>query len=345
MLNRNPLSFGISALSAVTFVALGLVLVAVPAAQAGVVSCPADIVACGCTITDSSIHTLANNISASDGLTGKGDCIDIKHANATLDGNGFDADGASAGVGVRILSGATRASVQNFDEVEDWDIGIEDDAGSANINANNFDNNGTAGVFLNSVNKTVVDDFDADDATGACIILKNSNTNTIHDFEVDDCGANGIMVTGSNRNSFSGFDADDNAGDGVNLKNSSKNSLSNCTIDDNGGNGATFKNSNKNSLTGCEIDDNLSDGVFVDPSSQVKIADGTVDDNGLNGVEIDRGSKFNSVTFNCAFGNGDTDLLDDNAACSNGKNVWTNNGFDSSSPSSCIPQTTSSFCD
>ena len=333
---RDRLSFGIRALSAVTFVALGLVLVAVPAAQAGVVPCPASITKCGCTITDANIHTLANDISASDGLTGKGDCIDIKHANATLDGNGFDADGASAGVGVRILGGATRASVQNFDEVQDWDIGIEDDAGSANINANNFDNNGTAGVFLNSVNKTVVDDFDADDASGVGIIVKNSNTNTIHDFETDDCGANGIMVTGSNRNSFSAFDSDDNAGDGVNLKNSSKNSMSNCDLDDNGGNGATFKNSNKNSLTGCQIDDNLADGVFVDPSSQVKVADGTVDDNALNGIEIDRGSIFNSVTFNGATGNGDTDLLDDNAACAAGKNVWTNNCFNISSPSSCI---------
>jgi hypothetical protein len=329
----NRLSFGIGTLS----VALGLlVMTAVPAAQAGIVSCPALITQCGCTITDANIHTLANNISAADGLTGKGDCIDIKHANATLDGDFNDADGAGAGVGVRILSGATRASVQNFDEVDGWDVGIEDDAGSANINFNNFDSNGTAGVFLNSVNKTVVDDFDADDNAGACIILKNSNTNTLHDFNADDCGANGIMVTGSNRNSFSTFDSDDNAGDGVNFKNSSKNSMTNCTIDDNGGNGVTFKNSNKNSLSGFEIDDNGGDGVFVDPSSQVKVVDGVADDNLLNGVEIDRGSKFDSVTFNEATGNGDTDLLDDNAACSNGKNVWTNNCFDTSSPSSCI---------
>jgi hypothetical protein len=336
----NRLSFSIGTLS----VALGLlVMTAVPAA-AGIVSCPADIVACGCTITDSNIHTLANNISALDGLTGKGDCIDIKHRNATLDGNGFDADGGGTGVGVRILSGATRSSVQNFDFLDGWDIGVEDDAGSSNINNNDIEDNGTAGVFLNSVNKTVVDDFDASGATGSCIILKNSNTNTLHDFSADGCGGVGIMVTGS-RNSFTNFEADGNTGDGVNLKNSSKNSMSDFDADDNGGNGVTFKNSNKNSVSGFTIDNNLGDGVFVDPSSQVKVADGTVDDNGVNGVEIDRGSKFNSVTFNCAFGNGDTDLLDDNAACSNGKNVWTNNGFDSASPSSCIPQTTSSSCE
>jgi parallel beta-helix repeat protein len=347
MSNRYRLSLGIGALSVVTSVALGLlVLTAVPAA-AGVVSCPALITACGCTITDANIHSLANDISAADGLTGKGDCIDIKHRNATLDGTGsfFSATGAGTGVGIRILSGATRATVQNFDEVTGWDIGIEDDAGSANINFFNADSNGTAGVFLNSVNKTVVDDFDADDNTGACIILKNSNTNTIHDFAADDCGDVGIAVTGSNRNSFSAFDADDNFNDGVDLKNSSKNSMSDCTIDDNGGNGVTFKNSNKNSLSGFDISDNGGDGVFIDPSSQVKVADGTADDNLLNGIEIDRGSKFDSVTFNCAVANGGTDLLDDNAACSNGKNVWSNNGFDTASPSSCIPLTTAFTCE
>jgi parallel beta-helix repeat protein len=341
MLNRDRLSLSIGALS----VALGLLgLVAVPAAHAGVVSCPPLITTCGCTITDANTHTLANDISASDGLTGKGDCIDIKHANATLDGDFFVVDGDGSGVGVRILSGATRASVQNFDEIDGWDIGIEDDAGSANINFFNADDNGTTNIFLKSVNKTVVDDFDADGATGACIIVKNSNTNTLHDFEADDCGDVSLMVTGSNKNSFTSFDADDNFNDGVDFKNSSKNTLSDCTIDDNGGNGVTFKNSNKNSVSGFDISDNLGDGVFVDPSSQVKVADGTADDNGLNGIEIDRGSKFNSVTFNCAVGNADTDLLDDNAACSNGKNVWSNNVFDSASPSSCIPLSTAFGC-
>ncbi len=355
MSNRNRLNL-VGVCSAVTSAAVGLLVLIVPAAQAGVVSCPAEITQCGCTITDANTHVLVNDISASDGLTSKGDCIDIKHSDAVLDGAGFSADGAGSGVGVRILSGAVRATVQNIDVdgnlcddgIDGWDIGVEDDAGSANINANCINDNGTASIFLNSVNKTVVDDFDADGATGSCIILKNSNQNTFEDFDASGCGANGITATGSNRNLFSGFSADSNVGDGVNLKNSNKNSLTGVEIAGNGGNGVTFKNSSKNAVAGgfggsYGISNNSGDGVFIDPSSNDKVADfgldgvsGGIDTNALNGIEVAKGSKGDSVIFNLATGNSGTDMLDDNAACANGKNVWTNNCFDTSSPSSCI---------
>jgi hypothetical protein len=358
MSNSNRLSIGIGALSAVISVALGLLaLIAVSAAQAAVVSCPTLITKCGCTITDAKTHTLVNSISSTDGLTGKGDCIDIKHSDAVLDGDFFSADGAGSGVGVRILSGAVRATVQNFDVdtfsctdgIDGWDIGVEDDAGSANINVNCMNDNVTAGVFLNSVNKTVLDDFNSDLSTGSCIILKNSNQNTFEDFDASGCGVNGITATGSNRNSFSGFSADGNKGDGVNFKNSGRNALSGVEINGNGGNGVTFKNSSRNSLAGVfggslGISTNGGDGVFIDPSSNDKVADMGVDGTGfgieankLNGIEVAEGSKGNSVLFNLAIGNMGTDLLDDNAACANGKNVWENNCFDTSSPSSCIP--------
>jgi len=353
MSNRNRRSLGICMLSAMTTAALGLLLlIAVPATQAALVSCPATITKCGCTITDAATHTLGNNISAADGLTSKGDCIDIKHSDATLDASGsfFSADGAGSGVGVRILSGAVRATVQNFSCIDGWDIGVEDDAGSANINNDCMNDNVTAGVFLNSVSKSVVNDFAADSTTtGSCIILKNSNQNTFEDFDASGCGVNGITATGSNRNSFSGFSADGNKGDGVNFKNSGRNALSGVEINGNGGNGVTFKNSSRNSLAGVfggslGISTNGGDGVFIDPSSNDKVADMGVDGTGfgieankLNGIEVAEGSKGNSVLFNMAVGNMGTDLLDDNAACANGKNVWENNCFDTSSPSSCIP--------
>jgi hypothetical protein len=336
---------GIGALSAVTATALGLmVLFAVPAAQAAVVSCPASIVACGCTITDSNTHTLVNDISSTDGLTGKGDCIDIKHAGAVLEG--FDGvtfhvlTGGGSGAGVRILSGAKRATVQNLSS-NSWDIGIEDDAPSANINDDDFSGNGTAGVLLKSVSKTVVDDFDGDFAAGSCIILKNSNQNTFQDFDASDCGGDGITATGSNRNSFSEFIADFNGGDGVNFMKSSGNSLSNFDAGDTGGNGnggdgvAFTKHSNKNSASGFVADENGLDGIFIDPSSNDKVDDGEADDNTLNGIEIDKGSKQDSVIFNDASGNFGTDLVDNNPNCANGKNVWENNFFGTSNDS-CI---------
>ena len=346
MPNRNHLSFGIGVLSVVTFVALGLlVLTAVPAAQAGVVSCPPIITGCGCTITDSNTHTLGNSISSTDGLTPKGDCIDIKHSGATLDGDFFSVDGAGSGVGVRILSGATRVTVQNIDVdgvscddgIDGWDIGVEDDAGSANITSNCINGNVTASILLNSVNKTVVSLFDSDGSTGSCIILKNSNQNTFQNFDASGCGVNGITATGSNRNTFSGFDTDGNTGDGVNFKNSGRNSLSFCSSDGNGGNGVTFKNSSRNSMSGCDASSDGGDGVFIDPSSNDKITDSTARSNTLNGIEVAKGSKGDSVVTNGAVLNGGIDLLDDNADCANGKNVWTNNCFGTASPISCIP--------
>jgi hypothetical protein len=346
MSKRNCLSLGIGTLSAVTATAFGLLLlIAVPAAQAALVSCPPTITKCGCTITDAATHTLGNNISAADGLTPKGDCIDIKHSDATLDGNFFSADGAGSGVGVRILSGAVRATVQNFQVdggfIDDWDIGVEDDANSANINNNDIESNKTANIFLKSVSKSVVNDFDSDSAGGSCIILKNSNQNTFQDFFMTGCGGDGITATGSNNNSFSEFTIFGAKGDGVNFKNSNRNSLSNFSAGflgvGNGGNGVAFtKNSNKNSVSGFTTDSNGIDGIFIDPSSNDKVDDGTADSNTLNGIEIAKGSKQDSVIFNTATGNTGTDLLDNNADCANGRNVWENNCFDTSTPASCI---------
>ncbi len=110
--------------AAVAFGVLALIAIPAHQVQAG---CASVITACGCTITDAALHTIANNIFASDGLTGKGDCIDIKHKGATLDGGFFEVDGDGAtGVGIRILPGATKVAVQNFDGIFGWDIGIED---------------------------------------------------------------------------------------------------------------------------------------------------------------------------------------------------------------------------
>jgi hypothetical protein len=346
MSNSNRLYIGIGALSAVTAAALGLlVLIAVPAAQAAVVPCSTSgITACGCTITAAGFYPVLNNISSADGLTAMGDCIDIRHSDAVLDGGDFDADGAGSGVGVRILSGAVRATVQNFFEIDDWNIGVEDDANSANISNEDINDNVTANVFLKSANKTVVDDFDADDSTaGSCILLKNSNQNTFQDFDASGCvGGDGITATGSNNNSFSDFFTDVATGDGVFFKNSRRNALSLFESDANGGDGVAFTNSsNKNSVNGADfnfgfgISDNGLDGVFIDPSSNVKVDDSEADSNTGNGIEIVKGSKQNSVIFNGAFFNGGTDLVDGNPNCANGKNVWTNNFFGSSSDA-CI---------
>ncbi len=314
----------IGRIGAITTATLGLlVLVALgaPRAEAAVTSCPPIITACGCTITDGNLHTVANKISAADGLTSRGDCIDIKHPFATLEGDFNFADGAGSGVGVRILPGAHHASVQNL-AVDGWDVGIEDDANSTNLANTCIFENGTAGLFLKSAHKTVVSSISGGVSTscedggpsaniGAGILLKNSNNNTITSFDAYNNGADGVTLIGSNRNSFSNFGTDDN-----------------------GGNGVTFKNSRKNSLTFFDSVDNAGDGVFIDAASSNKITGSfeadTVAENGANGIEIEKGGRNNSVVFNLSIDNAGFDLLDNNPTCD--KNVWTNNCFEKASP-------------
>ncbi len=300
--------------------------VALGAAQAAVVSCPAVITSCGCTITDASVHTQGvADLDISSGATSKGDCIDIKHAGATLDCDFGEITGAGSGVGVRILSGAKRASIQNC-LIAGWDVGIEDDANSANITDNEIAENGTAGILLKGANKSVVDDFCSSDNTGVGVMLQNSNNNTFIDF---DAGASGFCYEPGN------------GGDGITLVGSNRNSFADFDADDNGGNGVTFKNSSKNSLAGFDIEENTTDGVFIDPASNDKVTDGDVLASGVNGVEIDNGSHNNSVVFVFTTSNPGTGLLDHNSNCD--KNVWTNNCFDSASPA-CASNTNPDVC-
>jgi hypothetical protein len=291
---------------------LAMVVVSAPQAHAAP-SCPQVIISCGCIITDGGSHTIGADLNGLQGVTGKGDCIDIAHSGAKLDGTGdFTIVGGASGAGIRILAGATHVTVQNISEVTGWDVGIEDDANFANINAFDSNDNGKANVFLKSESKSVVDDFDADEATGSCILLENVHANAFGDFDASGCTVDGITLTGSAGNSFTDFSADGNAGNGV-----------------------TFTNSGKNSLvTSWAADGNGADGVFIDASNGDKVADGRTDENAVNGVEVKKGAKRNSINFSSAFGNGGTDMLDGNPNCD--KDVWSNDCFNNSSPSSCV---------
>jgi parallel beta-helix repeat protein len=302
--------------ASVAVVAL-LVVAGAPQAQAAVVSCPVSIAKCGCTITDNATHTLANDISAADGLTSAGNCIEVKHSFAILECDDFEITGAGAGDGVKILKGALRSSVQDCD-ITGWGINLEDDANFTNVTNNNMSDGGT-GLFLKSAGKNMISDFDADDNTGTGIVLKSSNGNALHDFDDDDNGGDGATLTGSNGNN-----------------------LSDCDSSDNGGNGVTFVKSRKDVLTGCDEDDNAGDGVFIDPSSNDRVNDGDADENGKNGIEIAKGSTKNAVSFEFASGNGGDAFLDGNTNCD--KDVWTNLCIVGTASPSCIVQTSSNAC-
>lgn len=338
------------------------------AEAAGVVSCPATITSCGCTITDATLHLVGANLDASQGLNKDGSCINIKHSFATLDLDDYDVDGTGTGIGVHILKSAKRVSVQNWAEINDWDVAIQDDGSGALISSCggcDTDGNSTAGVFLNKVKRSVVTGFDmggngtgvlvksggwnqidalddpdgceGDTANGTGIALIRSKGNTVQSSALGNCGlgntGDGILLDHSNNNSINTSDTDDNGGNGYNLVQSNNNSISDFESNDNGANGIKLDRSSKNFIGDYQSASNAGDGLLVDAGSNQNTSyDADKESNGLNGTEISAGDKSNSVTYETSVGNS-TDLVDGNTNCD--KDVWSNLCFNTASQS-CI---------
>ncbi len=327
--------------------ALALIAIAAPQAGAAVVSCPATIMSCGCTITDSALHLVGANLDPSSGLNKDGSCINIKKSFATLDVDFFDIDGAGSGIGIRILKGAKRVSVQNWDEIADWDVGIEDDGNGALISSCgdcDVDDNTTAGVLLNRVKRTTVTGFDAN-GNGTGFVIKGGSRNQLDALDApNSCGGaangTGILLTGTNNNTVQSFCAncscgfgEGNTGDGVDLVRSNNNAITDFSTEGNGGNGVLLDHSSQNIVGDYDASDNGGAGVLLDPGSNHNtLSDSSVFDNVGNGIEVDSGDKVNSIFFDDSSGNA-TDLVDGNTNCD--KDVWSNNCFLTSSQA-CI---------
>jgi len=118
--------FGVSALL--------LLLVAVVVANAQ--SCSSPITACGCTINSAGNYTVNSDLSATQGLTFGGDCIDVAASGVGLFTNGHNITGAGTGtgVGIHLLSGATNLFLSaagpglTYTTVGGWQYGIESEA-------------------------------------------------------------------------------------------------------------------------------------------------------------------------------------------------------------------------
>src|ERR1700690_3938853 len=124
-----------------TICALAVLLVSVLAlnAKAQAASCPTSITSCGCTINKTGSYAVANELNAGQGLTSRGDCIDITAENVTLDGGGEDVDGDGAGIGIRALPGAVRAVIQDFDNIDDWNIGVKIQSGRTTVTTSSIE--------------------------------------------------------------------------------------------------------------------------------------------------------------------------------------------------------------
>src|SRR5207302_2777010 len=67
--------------------------------------CGSRISSCGCTMEVGGLYTVTADLSASQGLTSRGACLDINDSNTTLNLKKFAVTGSGTGIGIHILAG------------------------------------------------------------------------------------------------------------------------------------------------------------------------------------------------------------------------------------------------
>ncbi|HEY6419528.1 MAG TPA: right-handed parallel beta-helix repeat-containing protein [Candidatus Binataceae bacterium] len=310
-----------------------------PAAAAP--ACVSPITSCGCTIKTTGVYEVGANLTAAQGLTGRGDCIDITAPNVTLDGEGFDVTGSSTGMdGIRILVGAGKAVVSNFLEVLNWTTaGIEDDANNAQIlSIDLVEKNGT-GILLNTVNNSLVSDVDSNSNTGAGIVVMSGSGDTLSGFDTESNGADGMLLKNTAKPTVKDFDSDGNKGNGVDVVNNIVGgvpAISDFDASGNGLDGIFLSGTTKASVANGDADANKGSGIELGLlDNACTITSNETITNGVDGILVDFRSTKNTINNNDADdGNKHLDLEDGNPKCDT--NTWTGNSFLTRSPSSCI---------
>lgn len=305
-------------------------------------ACGTSITACGCTINSGGNYTVANNLDATQGLTNKGDCIDISAPFAQLNVRSFSIIGNRTGVGINVLStahhtiieGAAQGSSENGQGViNGWNIGV-----------------------LVAANNTIVELFNPIGGTEASPqgnVAAGIEVDNVTDCTIDDIissynGTSGVSVNNSSRIRIFNLTASNNGGSGILMQSSSTNTLSNMTAGSNGQYGLLLLHSDQNQIFTLGVADNGAAGISIgceaggpvactgnQPSSKNKVSNLGARTNGRAGIVVNNKSSNNQITVITATGNkGNADLVDGNPNCD--KNQWFNNSFGSASPSSCI---------
>jgi parallel beta-helix repeat protein len=279
-------------------------------------SCPLVITKCGCVIDSEDTYVAANQLLA----THSGQiCIEITASRAILNlkGNNVLGKNDGTGTGIRIDREADHVVVEGGDKtgdqatVSDWNIGIEDDGNSAVVGlfaavgaASSNDSGNNTGVFLKSVDRSVVTALNANGNQTIGILLSNSTRSTVFNFSANGNGQAGLKLDSSDRNTIGPGGAESNDQYGIWLNFSS---------------GNTIRDSNGNQM-------NHDTGILLGGgSNRNRIVSGGAPENDQAGIVIQRGSTDNtvSVTHNQGNGSPNSDMVDLNFKCDN--NVWYNN--------------------
>lgn len=308
-------------------------LLATAAVEADPPDCPIAITACGCVISQTGTYTAANDLSASQ--TSEPNCIEIAAAHSILNLKGVKVLGNNAGIGILIDRKATSVIVEGGDEadgspqavVSQWNIGIEDDADGAIIEAFNAigglallpsghtPGNVTGGVLLKAVENSIIGDFVSSYNGKFGVKLVKSSMVHIANATTQKNGDVGIRLDASNSNRIGPATTAGNANLGTWLLTSSHNLIHDLP-------GATG-NGNTGILIGCGLKTKNCPGN--ERSDRNRVINSGAPGNAKAGIVIRKHSESNLVTVNHNDGNGgkQMDMVDENNKCDS--NVWYNN--------------------
>jgi hypothetical protein len=154
-------------ISVCRFALSAMLLIMVATGVANAQRCSSSITMCGCTIASPGDYTVDADLNAAQGLTARGDCIDVAAKKVRLLTNGFAISGQGKGAGIHLLPSADDVFLEGFGGMGasfrstaliGWQYGLESEA--SNVVSDGFVYIGnTVGVLLkgaqdNSLNQS-----------------------------------------------------------------------------------------------------------------------------------------------------------------------------------------------
>ncbi|MGA3196543.1 MAG: hypothetical protein ABSD39_16215 [Terriglobales bacterium] len=279
--------------------------------------CSNSITSCGCTIGAPGDYTVDATLSAAQGLTSKGGCIDIEGENVNLDvyekivGPGSDAGCDSdqpkrnAGVGIHVLSTAKNTSI-NFFNVSTylpaacgWNIGLESEGSDAGWNqaVGNYNNIGM--LFKNATHSNCV----------ACDFQNN---------------VTGVEIAGGSGNTVAGGASVSNSQYGIWLNGTTGNTVSEAFPD---------RNNLAGIYLGCSTKGDVTPAIpctITATTGNVLANNYSENGNKKYGIAVEKGSIGNEFLENESFLNRKYDFIDGNGNCV--YNLYSNDYYNTKSP-------------
>jgi len=240
--------------------------------------------------------------------------------------------GSGAGMAIHLLKSAKNAFVDAVgtggsgdSEFDSWDVGIQDDASNAIVEEFGTRHDTTAGIVMNSVTGSNINDFNSDN-NPIGVVLNNANNNLVGCFDANSNTNTGVKLVNSNGNKIECFSAGSNTVYGIWLQASSSNQID-CSNTDSNGNTGVYVGCHDSGATGTACSG-------IGPSNNNRIYDHSAESNTNAGIAIDLGDSGTIVSDVSATSNsGPDDMFDENANCDS--NVWFGNRFNHKSQS-CI---------